>query len=248
MIKAFLFDFNDTLIRSPAWMRLEIHTFPQEALALLTDRGAIPPLAAGDISKTEKAFLSLRRANSSQGRETAHVDALRMMVNALGLKEQISDDWIEETVAELQRRCLPDVTLIEGVPETLQNLKDQGYRLSIISNAAYAPFLYWTLTRFGLAASFEQVFVSADLGVRKPNIEIFRLALEELRLAPEETVYTGDDFIKDVDAAKRMGMRAIWFNPEGKSPPPGNFEQKPDTQVIKFRQISDWGLRWRGIT
>ncbi len=244
MIKAFLFDFNDTLIRSPAWMALEIHTLPQDAFALLAEQGHIAALSDGQLARADAAFRNARETDSAAGRETAHIDGLQRMVAALGLQEQVPQQLVEQTVAALHRQCVPKVELIEGAAEMLQQLQAQGYRLSVISNAAYSPFLTWTLAHFGLINFFERVMVSADMGVRKPNPEIFRRALDSLELTAGEAVYVGDDFIKDVGGSKHVGMRAIWFRPKGDTAPLNN-RVAPDATVTRLSQIAAWGRRWQ---
>lgn len=244
MIKAFIFDFNDTLIHSPAWMDLEIRTLPQTALALLAEQGHIPVLDETQFAQAETVFHNARETANQAERETTHIDDLLEIVAALDLQTQVPPPLVEETVEALHRRCIPQVTLIEGVENTLQQLKSQGYRLSIISNAAFSPFLTWTLTHFGVKDYFEDILVSADVGVRKPNPEIFKIALDRMGLAPHEVVYIGDDFEKDVVGSIQFGMQAIWFHPAGDGPPP-NSQVTPSATVTELIQIIDWGERWR---
>ncbi len=135
------------------------------------------------------------------------------------------------------------MTLISGATETLATLQALDYRISIVSNAAYSPFLTWTLERFELLHFFEKILVSADVGVRKPALDIFRIALDQLELAPADVVYVGDDFQKDVVAPKQLGMRAIWFRRDGAAPSPEG-RAAADAIVSELIQIPDWVDRW----
>lgn len=247
MLQAFLFDFSSTLIESRTWMDLEIRRLPQAAFTLLAEQGAISPLAPGELTYAESLFRTARRVADTTGHETSHVGNLMMMVEALGLQEQVSRSLAEEIVTTLHRRCLPTVELIDGVPETLHQLREMGYRQAIISNAAYAPFLTWTLERLNLLSFFEHVVVSAEEGTRKPWPDIYKLTLERMGLSPPDAAYVGDDLQRDIVGARRAGLRSIWYRSEG--PPPGEDERAvPDAIVTTLNQIPSLAERWRHET
>jgi putative hydrolase of the HAD superfamily len=82
--------------------------------------------------------------------------------------------------------------------------------MGIVSNATYAPFIAWALEQHDLRHHFEQIVVSAEIGIRKPRREIFAAALNAMRLTPADAVYVGNDYIKDVMGAKLAGLQAIW--------------------------------------
>ena len=70
MIKAVLFDFNETLIRSRAWMSLETRTLPQEAFDLLAAQDHILPLDPERQAHAQKIFRQARETANAAGRET----------------------------------------------------------------------------------------------------------------------------------------------------------------------------------
>lgn len=244
MSQAFLFDFYRTLIRSQSWIDLEVRQLPQAAFAHMAKLGAIPPLDPDSLSRIEAIFQAARQVADTTGLETSHVDDLMAMVEALSLQDCVSRQLAEETVAALHRDCIPTVELIEGAVDTLRRLQDMGFRLGIISNAAYAPFLTWILERFEIIEFFEQVVVSADVGTRKPWPEIFFLTLDRMGLSSSEAAYVGDDFRRDIVAAKRAGLRAIWYRPED-DPPSLEKNTTPDVIVTALVQVPAWGERWR---
>lgn len=247
MLKAFLFDFNATLIHSPVWMDLEVRSLPQQAFSLLASQDHIAPITNGQMSRAEAVFKEARKQANESLRETSHIDDLTAMVRTLKLEQQISPQLIKKTVEALHRRCVPGVKLIEGATDTLTRLQKMGYRLSIISNAAYGPFLLWTLEHFGLLDLFEQVVVSADVGIRKPDLGIFQLALDRMNLKPGEAAYVGDDFIKDILPAREMGMRAIWFPPEGDDNLTPEEQQTPDALISHLSEIPALAGQWRQV-
>lgn len=68
------------------------------------------------------------------------------------------------------------------------------------------------LSQFGLADRFACVIISEDLGVWKPNPEIFRAACKEAGASPEDCVYVGDILLTDARASQAAGMRGLWLN------------------------------------
>ena len=61
---------------------------------------------------------------------------------------------------------------------------------------------------------FEQIGTSEQVGVKKPNPEIFRHALVKAFCKPDESIMIGDDLPVDILGAKAMGMHQVYFNPE----------------------------------
>jgi HAD superfamily hydrolase (TIGR01509 family) len=57
---------------------------------------------------------------------------------------------------------------------------------------------------------FEVLFISAELGLAKPDPRIFSLALEGLQVAPGQAVFV-DDFRENVEAAAALGLHGIQF-------------------------------------
>ena len=74
----------------------------------------------------------------------------------------------------------------------------------------------------------DEIIVSGDVGVEKPDREIFEIACERLGIAPAEAVYVGDNRKNDVDGALGAGMRAVWLAVN-----PGQRGKREPTAVIK---------------
>ena len=66
----------------------------------------------------------------------------------------------------------------------------------------------------GLAPMVDALVASEDVGVSKPDPEIFRIALERAGVAADRAVMVGDSWANDIAGASRAGIRAVWFNPE----------------------------------
>ncbi len=88
----------------------------------------------------------------------------------------------------------------------------QRYRLGIISNN-YGN-LRAICKETGLDAVMEVLIDSRVVGATKPDPTIFRAALDEMRIEPQQSVMIGDSFKRDIEGAMSMGMSAIWMVPE----------------------------------
>jgi epoxide hydrolase-like predicted phosphatase len=89
-------------------------------------------------------------------------------------------------------------------------LRQKGYRTACLSNGTHE----WTLAvinNHGLAHLFDEVVLSGDLGIVKPNPEIYNHALEKLHVAASEAVFV-DDRKVNVDAAETCGIRSLVFS------------------------------------
>ncbi|GGN05838.1 hydrolase [Thermus composti] len=106
-----------------------------------------------------------------------------------------------------------------GAEALLQSLKARGLKVGVLSNTL--PSLKESLAHHGLARYVDGFFASCALGVAKPDPRAFLLALEGLGLAPEEILYLDDD-PENVEAARRLGLRAEVYTPssraQGRSP------------------------------
>ena len=90
----------------------------------------------------------------------------------------------------------------------LETLRDRGYKIALITNGNHA-LQYKKLELTGMAYIFDEIIVSGDVGVDKPEKEIFLMMCEKLGFAPEETVYVGDNPIADIDGAAGAGMKTV---------------------------------------
>ena len=67
----------------------------------------------------------------------------------------------------------------------------------------------------GLEPYFETLTVSEEVGVKKPNPEIFHYALRKAHATAEESLMIGDEMAVDIDGARAAGMDTLLFNPNG---------------------------------
>lgn len=56
---------------------------------------------------------------------------------------------------------------------------------------------------------FRRVWTSGAIGFEKPRVELFHHALDELSMAAEEVLMVGDDHLRDLEPARKIGMRTL---------------------------------------
>jgi 2-haloacid dehalogenase len=96
----------------------------------------------------------------------------------------------------------------------LADLRDRGHRLLALTNWSSEtfpiarkrfPFLHW----------FEDIVVSGEVKLAKPDRRIFELTIQRATLDPATTVYV-DDSLPNIEAARPLGFHAVHFATPGK--------------------------------
>lgn len=136
-----------------------------------------------------------------EGRDDATLLALRTECAGVFLAAAGADvdpvAFVPDFVGSLAFRSLP------GAAETLDRLRSAGLALACVANwdASLADFL----ERAGVAHRFDAIVSSAEAGVLKPDVRIFRLALGRLGVAAGRALHIGDDDV-DREGAAAAGM------------------------------------------
>ncbi|MBV9876496.1 MAG: HAD-IA family hydrolase [Verrucomicrobia bacterium] len=115
------------------------------------------------------------------------------------------DDFFDAVYHEF---TLPGVWLLEpGALELLQDLRQAGFRLGIISN--FDLRLREILKHVGVLDLFEQIIVSSQVGAEKPSPRIFEEALRRFAVEPAELLHVGDEEKADGEGARALGIQAF---------------------------------------
>lgn len=152
------------------------------------------------LGKITKDFLRAERFSKTFIQLGIHPDSV---------PHQFEDDYVSISPTK--------TNLFEAAEDVLAYLQ-QKYTLHIISNG----FKETTLTKMNLSnlnPYFENVIISEDVGVNKPNPIIFEYALDKAKASKEESVMIGDSLEADIYGALNFGIEAIFFNPLEKEKP-----------------------------
>ena len=110
-----------------------------------------------------------------------------------------------DIVYRRNRAILP----VPGMVELLADLKEAGFRLYLLSNTSVAYHRF--RSEIPGIRYFDDTLISADVGLVKPDPEIFQLACRRFDIIPSESAFIDDTPI-NAEAAHHIGMRAFVFN------------------------------------
>ncbi|GAA3193218.1 HAD family hydrolase [Actinocorallia longicatena] len=216
-IKALLFDLDGTLVDHDA----------AAEVALIQALQATPGLHHVDHALARRRWKQLAELAMDRylAGEITFTGQRRLRVTSfaaeLGLGTWAApraDVWFADYLHHYESawRIYPDVrTALDALTEQHRHL-----RLGVLTNGD-ADQQRKKLLHVGLAAELPEVIASSEVGVAKPDAEIFHTGCARLRLAPQEVAYVGDRLHTDAIAATDAGLRGIWLNRDDDSAPAG---------------------------
>ena len=182
-VKAVFFDIGGVIIRTE-------YQAPREHLAERLN------LTSEDLYKAVFESETSRKASLGTVSEDEHWNAVmgklgRPTAEAKAIRDEFfAGDVIDKSMLDFIRSLRP------------------RYTTGVISNAWPDMRAYIVENKFDDA--FDGLTISAEVGVMKPQPEIFQLALEQARVQASEAVFV-DDMPANVEAANALGMRGILF-------------------------------------
>lgn len=83
------------------------------------------------------------------------------------------------------------------------------YKIGLLTNGG-SDFIRPILQRYNIEPLFDQVVISSEVGISKPDPAIFHLMLKKLTIDPVDTIFI-DDNENNIEAAKSLGVYGIWY-------------------------------------
>jgi HAD superfamily hydrolase (TIGR01549 family) len=219
-IRCILFDLGSTLwttVDRSEWLSLEetSNLVAVETLLRFTNDKVFSSMEAHTLGTLlRKAVEKQIRfgARQNPGYEPDFVLTTVEALQQLGISR--ANRSLGEDIYEALRIRIPNSRLLfDDTLSSLAVLKQRGYILGVVTNRHYGglPF-HEDLQTMGLLDYFEyeHMAISADLGIRKPNPDIFRHALNRLSVQPEEAAMVGDSLKADILGAKMLNILSIW--------------------------------------
>jgi putative hydrolase of the HAD superfamily len=195
MLRAVLFDLFETLVT-------ESRTRPAGVSSLATELGC--------EREAFRVQWKAHRLAVTAGRLSFR-QALRDIATSLGghaedaTLQRMCDERIR-VKAEAFEQIEPQILMM------LEHLRSRGLRLGIVSNCFAEDVVAWP--RCSLATSFDCTVFSFDVGLAKPDPEIYLEATRRLRVDASDTWFIGDGMDRELSGAEQAGLRAfraLWF-------------------------------------
>lgn len=106
-----------------------------------------------------------------------------------------------------------EIKINKEVQEIITKLKELGYKLAIVSNTIPKHAKY--LKEIGAFNFFDVIVLSYEVNLRKPDKEIYQLALKKLNSTPQEVIVV-DDEQNYLPTAKELGIKTFLFKSASK--------------------------------
>jgi HAD superfamily hydrolase (TIGR01662 family) len=235
--KVVFFDLGSTLVYSKdAWP-----PFYEQA-----DRELVEVLCRAGIEIDPAAFYiefggfirSYYDKRTEDNLEQTTFTVLRDMLSRKGFRS-VPDPVLRAALEAMYTVTQQNWYLEEDAISTLETLKSRGYRLGLISNTSDDINVQGIVDRWGLRPFFETIVTSAALGIRKPDVRIFQVALDRFRVPPEAAAMVGDTLDADVLGANQSGIYSIWVTRRVHVPEEGELAIQPQAVVTALSQIPD---------
>jgi epoxide hydrolase-like predicted phosphatase len=188
-IRAVYFDFGGVLYQPPTrcWMRRW-----QRLLGLQGDETFTAMIAAPEESPFVQAVME------------GHIPEGEIW-QRLGRRWRLAVplvSWLQHNAISRRRMNREVATFLTGLRPR--------YKTAILSNAGSDTRRTFTEV-FGFQHMVDEIIISAEEGIAKPDERIYQIALDRFGITPQEALFL-DDLAVNVVAARRLGMRAVQFH------------------------------------
>lgn len=253
MIKAILFDLDDTLL----WDKKSVKVAFQKTCQLAEQRYGISPDKLEQAVREEATTLyssyetyeftrmiGINPFEGLWGQFMDDHDEFRKMKELVpnyrneawtkGLKKLgIDDEQFGQELAEkfpVFRRQNP--FLYEETIDVLSQLKG-SYKLLLLTNGSPNLQTIKLDITSELIPFFDHIIISGNFGRGKPDPSIFEHALEKLDVNKTSAIMVGDNLMTDILGASRVGIKSVWINREHKE----KTDVIPDYEITHLEEL-----------
>jgi putative hydrolase of the HAD superfamily len=170
--------------------------------------------------------------NGHGNRATSPIaDHLRGLFGELGVEPDLEAmlamrrEWAKRTL-----RPRPDALA------TLAELRRRGHRLGLISVCSQDVPHVWDETPF--VGALDELVFSCDVGISKPDPQIYEIASKRLGVEPAECLFVGDGANDELPGAERVGMTALQLRAPGESLTPEG-EAWTGASIARLSEVLD---------
>ncbi len=212
-VRLITFDLDDTLWPCDGVIRaaeVESYAWLEREAPRLTERYAPEQLRAHRLE------IGRRHPEFAHDMTEVRLRSLAMLLEDIGYPLDLAHEAIAVFRAARNR-----VTPFDDVVDALSRLRG-SYTLVSVTNGNSQ------IERTPLRASFHHSLTAAEVGAAKPDPAVFHAASERSGVPLDAFLHVGDDPLRDVEAARRIGLTTVWVNREGRDWPeafePADFE------------------------
>lgn len=224
--KAIFLDWDDTI---GDWSQAEYKALCD--LYRLFHMDSLYPTAADFMACYKPYNLSLweRYGRGEISKEYLHVERFAHVLGESRKQEarEMGDRFLELTNKHF--------SLLPNAGEVVRYLAGK-YPLTIISNG-FKEVQYYKFEHAGLSDCFAYTLISEEVGVNKPQPEIFMRALTLNGVTADEALMIGDSLTSDIAGAQAAGIDSLWISSKAPSPITPHLSLNPTYTVTDIREI-----------
>lgn len=115
---------------------------------------------------------------------------------------------VREAARTFRLLSLEKLEVYPYVEKVLKKLKDEKKKIYLLTNAQ-ACFTRNELKALGLAEMFDGIYISSEMGVKKPNKRAYKAIVNDNSLNKKKTLMVGNDYSTDIEGANRIGIDSV---------------------------------------
>ena len=167
----------------------------------------------------QKALILIQEIVAEYGSNSSkHYDYFIRRLNlyenyAISFNEQVR--YITAAVMAYHGQKIKHIQLYDDVLKSLEKLKKSSIKTAIITDGIPIK-QYEKILRLGIDDLIDLVVISDEIGIRKPNPELFSYCLKKFKVKGHETIYVGDNIYKDIIPANFNKIHSVYIHRGGK--------------------------------
>ncbi len=213
------FDFDHTLGIDHALERRALVAYAAEL------GRPLDPRDDGIEATLEEVLASFRAA------ETSCEEMIERFAALIGVRGARAERWRDICYGLVDELVEP----VDGAHETLQLLRRHGVPLAVLTNG-WTPLQQKKIARALGEGVVGTILVSDALHVLKPSRAAFDALVAALGVPRDQVWYVGDNVDADVGGALAAGLRAVWFDGDGRSYPQD--APPPTLRITRLRELA----------
>ncbi|MGN0984000.1 MAG: HAD family hydrolase, partial [Gemmiger sp.] len=170
--------------------------------------------APEELHAAFESALASQNAAAGQSYECYPELPIESVFKALFQQKGVRDDLdrkADEAAQFYRALCTEYIRLYPGVQDAFAQLRKDGHRLWLLSNAQHA-FTARELWLLELFDKFDKVYLSSDYQCRKPDVRFFTILLEEQQLDKTDSLMIGNDATTDIAGARAAGLDTLYLH------------------------------------
>ena len=135
---------------------------------------------------------------------------------AFGIPESQALEIAPNLSKHMNENYKPQVIVPEEIPLVLNQLRETGYTLGVVSNRETT--FQNEVDEMNLTSYFDFLLAAGEVGAFKPDVKVFHHALQIANAKADETLYIGDNYFADVIGSQNAGLIPVLYDPTGLFP------------------------------